>query len=718
MASDNQNGTAILQRKKNGRCVILLCLIGLLINYLLAHLATGLNLPLYLDNIGSALAAALGGYVPGIIVGFFTNLINGIGDYTTVYYGSLTVLIAIASAWFAARDFYTLRKPLRLLAVIVTFALIGGGLGSILTWMLYGFEFGSGISAPLAIQIYGTGAFSKFWSQFIADMLIDLLDKAITVLIVAAVLDLMPVRLKDLFYFSGWQQRPLSRDRRMAAGRKRARLISLRSKIVLIVTVAMLIIGLVVTAISFVHYRTAAIEEQKELAWGVANVAADAINGNRVEEFMKLGEVANGYARIDERFNDLAAGTESVQYVYAYKILDDGCQVVFDADTPDTPGSEPGTMIEFDEDFREKLPDLLAGKEIDPVISTGQYGWLLTVYKPIYDDKGECQCYVGVDVSMDHISKNGYQFLARVISLFIGFFLLVLTAAIWFAEYSIILPINSMDIATSTSVYTTEESRQNTLSQIQELDIRTGDEIENLYHSVSKTTEEMVDTIENLEHQTEVIGKLQNGLILVLADMVESRDQNTGEHVRKTAAYTRIIMEQLKREGIYLDQLTDEFMNDVEHSAPLHDIGKIQVSDTILNKPGKLTEEEFEIMKTHTTAGAEVIAHAIKMVSEEDSGYLVEAMNLAHYHHEKWNGSGYPCGLKGEEIPLSARIMAVADVFDALVSKRSYKDGFPFEKAMAIIEEGSGSHFDPKVAGALLHASDEVYQVMLTKMDV
>ena len=118
------------------------------------------------------------------------------------------------------------------------------------------------------------------------------------------------------------------------------------------------------------------------------------------------------------------------------------------------------------------------------------------------------------------------------------------------------------------------------------------------------------------------------------------------------------------------------------------------------------------------SCGAEVIAHAMTIVSEEDTGYLKEAMNLAHYHHEKWNGKGYPEGLKGEEIPLSARIMAVADVFDALVSKRSYKDGFPFEKAMAIIEEGSGSHFDPKVAGAFINASDEVRVVMNTNMDI
>ena len=704
------------QSKKRRRYMLILCAAGLLINFLLAHLATGLNLPLYLDNIGSALAAALGGFIPGIIVGFFTNLVNGIGDYTTAYYGSLTVLIAIASAWYAEREFYSFRKPWRLLAIIATFALIGGGLGSVLTWALYGFEFGSGISAPLAMRIFEAGALSQFWSQFTADMLIDLADKTITVLIVAIVLNLLPASLKELFYFSGWQQTPLSREKRRAAGRKRARLISLRLKIVMLVTAAMLIIAAIVTVISFVHFRTAAVEEQMDLAWGVANVASDAIDGDRVDEYLELGEEAEGYARVDKRFYDLANSAESVQYVYAYRIQEDGCHVVFDADTPDTPGSDPGEIIEFDEDFMDQLPSLLAGRKIEPIVSNGQYGWLLTVYKPVFDSNGKCQCYVGVDISMDHITKNGYEFLARVISLFFGFFLLLLTAAIWFAEYNIILPINAMDVVTGNASYTSEASRAEAVEQIHELDIHTGDEIENLYHSVTRTTDDMVNTIENMEHQGEVIQKLQNGLILVLADMVESRDKNTGDHVRKTAAYTDIIMRELKKENIYTDQLTDEFMYDVVNSAPLHDIGKIQVSDTILNKPGKLTDEEFAIMKTHTTAGAEVIEHAMNMVSEENSGYLKEAMNLAHYHHEKWNGTGYPCGLKGEEIPLSARIMAVADVFDALVSKRSYKDGFPFEKAMAIIEEGAGSHFDPKVAGAFLNASDEVRCVMNSNM--
>ena len=216
---------------------------------------------------------------------------------------------------------------------------------------------------------------------------------------------------------------------------------------------------------------------------------------------------------------------------------------------------------------------------------------------------------------------------------------------------------------------------------------------------------------ERSENQNAQISRLQNGLILVLADLVESRDKRTGDHVHKTAEYARIILERLRRDGVYRDALTEEFIEDVVHSAPLHDVGKIQVPDAILNKPGKLTEEEFEEIKGHTTAGRDIISRAIDMVSVESSGYLNEARNLAYCHHEKWNGGGYPQGLSGEEIPLSARVMAVADVFDALVSQRSYKDALPFEKAMEIIREGSGTHFDPKVAEAFLRSEEAVRAV-------
>ncbi len=196
----------------------------------------------------------------------------------------------------------------------------------------------------------------------------------------------------------------------------------------------------------------------------------------------------------------------------------------------------------------------------------------------------------------------------------------------------------------------------------------------------------------------EKVSRMQSGLITFMAEVVENRDDNTGGHIRRTAAYVECIAKELKRQEIYSNILTDRYLSDMVVAAPLHDIGKIHIPDAVLNKLGKLTEEEFEIMKTHTMAGEELLTHAKAGLGE--SGYLNTAVEMAAYHHEWWNGKGYPYGISGEEIPLCARIMAVADVFDALTSKRCYKSAMPLEKAYAIIREESGTHFDPAVVEA------------------
>ncbi len=203
---------------------------------------------------------------------------------------------------------------------------------------------------------------------------------------------------------------------------------------------------------------------------------------------------------------------------------------------------------------------------------------------------------------------------------------------------------------------------------------------------------------------------MQDGLIITMADLVENRDSDTGSHIQKTAAYVKIITESLKRKGYYAEKLTPKFMSDVVRSAPLHDIGKINISDQVLNKPGKLTDEEYEIMKMHTTYGQKIMEKAISTVEGEN--YLKEARNMAAYHHERWDGKGYPEGLHGEVIPLSARIMAVADVFDALTSPRVYKPAFSLEEALSMIQEGSGTQFDPKCVEAFMDALPEVKLVL------
>ena len=672
---------------------------GILINVIGAKLALFFRLPLFLDSIGTVLAAVLGGYLPGIAVGFLTNILNGLSDFTTSYYSSISVLIAICSAYLAGKGAFR-RIPLLLPAALVL-ALIGGGIGSILTWLLYGGGIGEGISAPIARSFYESGKLSLFLSQLCADLLIDLADKLLTVFIAALVLRLIPQRISDRFH-------PAEQIGADASGSQKARLISLRNKILLMISASILLIAVTVSLVSLSLFRSAVIEENGKMALGIANTASSVFDHERIEEYLTHGEEAPGYSESEARLSAIRESNDDISYVYVYQIREDGCHVVFDPDTGDTPGEEPGSVVAFDEAFLPYLEDLLAGRPLSgPIISDETYGWLLTVYLPVYNEAGECQCYVGVDLSMASLVATGNVFLVKVLSLFFGFFVLVLALGAYAAEHEIVRPVNQIAAVSASFAAESDETRKGSLDQIRTLDIRTGDEVENLYHSVRKMSEDVVAYIDDAQKKTEQIDRLQNGLILVLADLVESRDKCTGNHVRNTAAYAKLIMEKMRQTGKHTDELTDSYLYEVENSAPLHDVGKIQIPDALLNKPGKLTDEEFAEMKCHTLRGTEIIDRAIGMVSDDSADYLREARNLTLYHHERWDGKGYPKGLKGEEIPLSARIMAVADVFDALVARRSYKDGFPFDTAIDIIKKESGTHFDPEVVDAFLQCQEE-----------
>ncbi len=688
--------------------LLLLCAAGFLINRLGSLLAAALHLPLYLDCLGTVVVASLGGYIPGIVVGYVINVINGIGDGVSAYYGVLSVMIAVASVSFAERGWF--RKPWGCAAAVVIYAVIGGILGSALTWFLYGMSFGEGISAPLAHRFFESGFGSEFVSQLAADFLIDLLDKAVIVLLTAVILRLIPEGIGRRMRVVLWRQTPLNRAEQAQARHMRTRSGSLRVRIIALLSAALTIVVAVTVGICFSLFHKATITAYSRMARSVANVAADVIDADRVEEFLALGEAAPGYAETEAQLSDVRASADEIEYVYVYQILEDGCHVVFDPDTEDLPGEDPGTVVPFDESFLPMLPELLAGEAIDPIVSNDSYGWLLTIYRPLKDSGGKCVCYVGVDISMVDLVNSESGFVAKVLSLFISFALLIIAIGLWLADCCLILPLNSMALAAGKFAYGKDYDEGLNLEAIRTLGIRTGDEIENLYQAISKTSEDMVQYVRDVEEKTATITRMQDSLIEVLADMVESRDKYTGHHIKNTAAYARIIMEQMRREGIHADELTDTFIDNVVHSAPLHDVGKIEVSDTLLNKPGRLTDEEYAQMKYHTLAGQKIIARSAEAVSE--SHYLDEAQNLAGYHHERWDGQGYPYGLSGEAIPLSARVMAVADVFDALVSKRSYKEGFPIEKALDIIREGIGTQFDPQVAQAFLDAEAEVRLIL------
>jgi len=233
-----------------------------------------------------------------------------------------------------------------------------------------------------------------------------------------------------------------------------------------------------------------------------------------------------------------------------------------------------------------------------------------------------------------------------------------------------------------------------------------------------------------LQQRTDKLQRLQNSMVSILANMVENRDKYTGRHIERTTKYMKILLNAMLERGVYSDEITQWNLEEVVSSAHLydigeifianeadpynletvissarlHDIGKITISDLILNKPSKLTAEEYELMKSHAIEGEKIINSIITESGNET--FLQNAKLFAGCHHERWDGTGYPRGLKGKDIPLQGRIMAVVDVYDALISDRSYKSGFTHEKAVEIIKESSGSHFDPKIVDVFLEVSD------------
>jgi len=211
--------------------------------------------------------------------------------------------------------------------------------------------------------------------------------------------------------------------------------------------------------------------------------------------------------------------------------------------------------------------------------------------------------------------------------------------------------------------------------------------------------------------RTRRISQIQEQVIMSMATLIETRDNSTGEHVKNTKTYVRMIANELKDRGMFQDTLTDEYIVNVCKAAPLHDVGKIRISDAILRKPGRLTEEEYNAMKLHTVYGREIVTDIIGGV--EDPEYVKIAEDIAMYHHERWDGTGYPIGLKGEDIPLCARIMALADVFDALYEERCYKEPIrPVYKIMNTLNEGKGTQFDPVITEVFVSMEDRIKEML------
>ena len=459
-----------------------ICLAGLLLNIVPSALAEYLELPVYFDTFGTIFIAILGGYVPGIAVGFFTNLINSGLHVENMYYSIISATVAILSAFLASKGYY--EKFSKVLITIPLTILITSFLGTFIDELI------KPLNAFYSLE--------RVWEHFIENFFKELPDKTSAIMISFLLLKLIPSYWKEQFSLFGKKQAPLTEEMDDEIKKQSKFISSLQTKLVFIIMSITVFVAVFISTISFAIYRNSEINERIRIADRIISMVVNEINPNHVDEYLELGHKFKEYNDVERNLYKIRASNYDIKFLYVYKIMEDGCHVVFDLETADVAATRPGSVEEFDKSFEPYKDALLRGYPIDPIITNDTYGYLLTIYKPVYNHEGKCVCYAGIDFSMDMINDYGRTFIVRVVASFAAVVILILVAGLSFIKNNIILPINTMAYCAKNFAYDSEAARAHNVAQIQNLAIKTNDEIENLYAAFVKTTSDSMNSFENL----------------------------------------------------------------------------------------------------------------------------------------------------------------------------------------------------------------------------
>ena len=459
---------------------ILICVAAIALNLFGAFIARSFELPLYLDTGGTILIAMMSGYVPGIVVGFVTHFFASFVDEAEMYYCSVSIFIAIYVTFLARRNIF--KNFLKTLSTIPALALIA----TVLSEVIGKFLFCTGVVEALSeIQIH-----------FVKNFFLEFADKGLTIIVAFALLKFIPPQVKNIFFELGHRQAPLTAEIRRAVYQRKCPRSSLRTKILLILMLSSLFIATSIASISYRIFEQAAVAAQVKIADGLATIAASGI------------DPAKNFDELEKNLLNIKDSNSDVKSLHIEKFSADGSQIIFGADKNSAP----------DKKILPYLNDLIAGKEIPPIISDDR----LTIYKPV----PAAQCYVVIELSLELISDYGRTFTAKVLALFSGCFVFVFVIGLRFVENNIVLPVNTMDYCTRNFAYDSDKRCENNLEQLRRLEIHTGDEIENLYHALLKTTQDVVNYFEKLRRAKRQVAEM---------DELAHKDSLTG--IKNKAAY-------------------------------------------------------------------------------------------------------------------------------------------------------------------------------------
>lgn len=469
---------------------------------------------------------------------------------------------------------------------------------------------------------------------------------------------------------------------------------SLTKKITLGFILVISLIGLIFLSWSSFYSDKRIKEDQINSATNCAKIASNMLYNAPLNEFLTKGKnnLYNEYRAqlllICKNFN--------LRYLYVYipDFEHNKLTAIFDmAGRPEDDTTKKvwqlGQVVNWKLSAAEK--NAFYGIEDKTIVELNdQYGHVMSRYVPIYNNKNKIIAVLGVDFDYHEYKQKIVASFVKGL-FFMGLCLLTIyLVLILYMKHIIVKPIVLISSRMNNFL------KDNTTS-IEPIEIESGDELEFMASSFNKMAADINSYIKQ-------ISDMQMETIFSLAKLAQSRDDDTGKHLDRVQQYCYVLAKKLSENSPYSDQIDDNFIKNTVNASILHDIGKVAISDLILLKPGKLTDEEFAEMKKHTSLGAQTLNEVDSKFG--NNSFIQIGTLMANYHHERWDGRGYPQGLKGEEIPLAARIMAIADVYDAISTKRVYKDAFPQEKCIEIIKEGRGTQFDPVIVDAFLESTD------------
>ena len=506
-----------MPEKNNLRKATLICAAALIVNLLGYFITEKFNLPLFLDTGGTIFVAALGNYELGIAVGFFTNLSKSFVEPSEMYFCSVSVAIAIITTFFARKGVYTKFRQAFLMIPVLTF--VTGSCDLLIESFL---ELTDTLEPAKEFQV-----------NYIENFLYEFLDKSFSVIMAFVALKFVSPQTKKFFRMMGQRQAPLSEEIKHVVNEQSYLASSLRTKMLIILTVSSLLLSFSISLISYLLFKDAAVKDRIKTVDGMVTVLVTEINPYRVDDYINYGRELRDYKRLEEKFYAVKNSNSNIKYLYVYRFSDEGCQVVFDLNTAYLEGDKAGMLIGVDQSLYPYREDLIAGRPIPPIITNDEYGHLLTLYKPVYDASGRCQCYAAIDFSMDILSDYTRTFVIKLLALFLGCFVFILAIGLSFVENNIILPVNTMAYCAKNFSYGSAAARKKNMESIKNLQIHTGDEIENLYSALLKSTKNISNYLKHLQKARSQVSDMK--VKVNAMDELAHKDSLTG--VRNKTAY-------------------------------------------------------------------------------------------------------------------------------------------------------------------------------------